>query len=201
MVRNRFVKCFFTIWIQAFFIAVLQYGLIKQCLIYDSQGKENSKNSDLVKKDMIQFPVPSRYLDAIYFEDTYGDWRSNGSHVGIDIMDKQNRPGIIPIVSATDGEITNIGWLYLGGYRIGITSFNQVYYYYAHLDSYAQGICVGTKVKAGQLIGFMGNTGEGEEGTKGKFDVHLHFGIYFFDPESGEQTINPYQFLRNLSEK
>jgi murein DD-endopeptidase MepM/ murein hydrolase activator NlpD len=46
----------------------------------------------------------------------------------------------------------------------------------------------------------MGNTGEGEEGTKGKFDVHLHFGIYIRD-ENREETVNPYPFLRDIDEK
>ena len=56
-------------------------------------------------------------------------------------------------------------------------------------------------MKAGQLLGFMGDTGYGtEEGTKGKFPVHLHMGIYLY--ENGEEiSINPYPALRYVEEQ
>ena len=104
-------------------------------------------------------------------------------------------------ISATDGIITNLGWLHLGGYRVGITSYNDIYYYYAHFDSCAPGLFVGKEVKAGEFLGFMGNTGEGEEGTKGKFPVHLHFGIYVGNQKGDETTVNPYQYLLEINEE
>ena len=117
-----------------------------------------------------------------------------------------------------------MGWLTLGGYRIGIRSENGVYYYYAHLSSYSDDLKTGDYVTAGQMLGFMGDTGYGEEGTTGKFPVHLHVGIYvnhlsarqlkiwFSTYSSGmfvldEQemknewsdiSINPYPFLKDL---
>ena len=47
-----------------------------------------------------------------------------------------NKDGVYPVISVSDGYISNIGWLELGGWRIGITSCNGIYNYYAHLDSY-----------------------------------------------------------------
>ena len=70
--------------------------------------------------------------------------------------------------------------------------------YYAHLSSYAKGIDVGDKVYAGQIIGYMGNTGYGKEGTKDKFDVHLHLGIYYKNKDNMEVSINPYYLLKRL---
>lgn len=97
--------------------------------------------------------------------------------------------------------MTNIGWLELGGWRIGITSENGIYYYYAHLDSYAP-LSVGDTVTAGQLLGFMGNTGYSKvEGTKGKFDVHLHFGIYVTDENGTELAVNPCYLLKTIENK
>ena len=61
----------------------------------------------------------------------------NAAHEGIDIMASVNQRGIYPIVSMTDGTIQNLGWLELGGYRIGILAPGGAYFYYAHLDSYA----------------------------------------------------------------
>ena len=52
-------------------------------------------------------------------------------------------------------------------------------------------------MKAGQFIGYMGNTGYGDEGTSGKFPVHLHFGIYINDG-TGESSINPFYLLKKL---
>lgn len=154
-----------------------------------------------IEKDLKKFPVPLSYISDISYEDSFGAYRSNGGHEGCDIMSVSNIPGEIPIVSAVDGTVTNKGWLYLGGYRIGITSDNGVYYYYAHLDSYAEGVDVGDVVAAGQLIGFMGDSGEGEEGTRGKFPVHLHFGIYAGINEGQERAVNPYPFLKNIENK
>lgn len=157
--------------------------------------------------DMQYFPVPVSttgldwvsYVDSWGYERTYGGERA---HEGTDVMAGQNQAGIYPVLSVCDGTVTNIGWLELGGYRIGVTSENGIYYYYAHMASYADGIKEGDTVSAGQLLGFMGNTGYSKvEGTSGKFDVHLHFGIYITGPDGGEMSINPYYFLKNLENK
>ena len=60
-------------------------------------------------------------------------------------------------------------------------------------------ICIkkGKKVKAGTLLGTMGDTGYGKEGTHGKFAVHLHFGIYR-DKKGEECSLNPYDVLLKL---
>ena len=79
-----------------------------------------------------------------------------------------------------------IGWLPLGGYRIGIRSPGGGYFYYAHLSSYAEDFSEGDKVKAGEILGFLGDTGYGEEGTRGKFPPHLHLGIYISAKENEE---------------
>ena len=53
----------------------------------------------------------------------------------------------------------------------------------------------GDIVKPGQLIGYVGSSGYGKEGTSGKFPPHLHFGFYKFDGRR-EWSFNPYRFLR-----
>ena len=73
------------------------------------------------------------------FEDSFGGARTYGgnrTHEGCDIMIQDNIRGSIPVVSVCDGTVTNLGWLELGGYRIGVTSDHEVYYYYAHLYRY-----------------------------------------------------------------
>ena len=107
-------------------------------------------------------------------------------------MSGNNEEGYFPVISMTDGVVEKKGWLELGGYRLGIRSPSGGYYYYAHLNSYADGIEEGKEIKAGSVIGTMGSTGYGEEGTSGKFDVHLHLGIYYGDDEI---SFNPYALL------
>lgn len=151
------------------------------------------------------FPVPKSHKtdEWVTYTDSWGYDREYGGkrrHEGTDIMAKINSPGIYPIIAMCDGVIESMGWLELGGYRIGIRSSSGLYYYYAHLDSYASDICVGSNVKAGQFLGFMGNTGYSKvEGTKGKFAVHLHLGMYM-DVDGSEISYNPYYILKNLSE-
>ena len=96
----------------------------------------------------------------------------------------------------TDGTVTNLGWLEKGGYRIGITSESGTYYYYAHLDSYA-GISEGEQVIAGELLGYMGDSGYGPEGTTGQFVVHLHLGIYLTE-DGALFSVNPAPILRTF---
>lgn len=158
--------------------------------------------SKAIWDDVKYFPVPEStsdsdltvsYGNSWMSERTYGGKRG---HEGTDIMADQNVRGLYPIVSMTDGIVTQKGWLEKGGYRIGIQSPGGAYFYYAHLESYAD-IEVGDEVKAGDMLGFMGDSGYGEEGTVGQFPVHLHLGIYIY-PDGNETSINPYWILRYI---
>ena len=167
--------------------------------------QEYSEMEQLIWEDVKYFPVPEfindsslsvTYVNSWMAERTYGGKRG---HEGTDIMASENERGIYPIVSMSDGIVTKKGWLEKGGYRIGITSPNGVYFYYAHLDSYAN-ISIGDKVQAGDILGYMGDSGYGPEGTIGKFDVHLHLGIYIY-PDGEETSVNPYWVLRYIENK
>lgn len=154
-----------------------------------------------IQTDIRCFPVERSYIqDTEYIDSWYGERTFGGDrkHEGTDIMALQNVPGVIPVVSMTDGVVKNKGWLKLGGWRIGIRSDQGVYYYYAHLQSYADGLEIGDPVYAGQLLGFMGDSGYGEEGTTGMFETHLHVGIYIYDSSGTEISVNPYPFLKKL---
>ena len=138
------------------------------------------------------------------FEDSFGGARTYGgnrTHEGCDIMIQDNIRGSIPVVSVCDGTVTNLGWLELGGYRIGVSSDHEVYYYYAHLYRYDEMISEGDRVKAGQILGYAGDSGYGPEGTTGQFAVHLHFGIYQKNAEGEDVALNPYPLLKNLTNK
>ena len=168
----------------------------------ESEWKSYIATTEAIWNDVTYFPVPEftskpkrtvSYVNTWMCERTYGGKRG---HEGTDLMASENVSGLYPIISMTDGVVTKKGWLEKGGYRIGIESPGGVYFYYAHLHSYAD-IEVGDKVKAGDIIGYMGDTGYGPEGTTGKFAVHLHLGIYIY-PDGKEVSINPYWILRYI---
>lgn len=133
------------------------------------------------------------YENSWMFERTYGGRRG---HEGTDVMPPENLSGHYRIVSMTDGVVEQIGWLPKGGWRIGIRSPAGGYFYYAHLDSYSRDFRIGDTVAAGTELGRMGDTGYGEAGTRGKFDVHLHLGIYIRTERTQEVSVNPYWVLR-----
>lgn len=113
--------------------------------------------------------------------DTWGDARSQGrTHEGIDIM----APRGTPVVSPTHAIVMNIGNGALGGNFVYTLNAGGDRYYFAHLDSYAPGIVPGKVLEPGDLIGYVGNTGDASSGP-----THLHFGIY-----NGPAT-NPYPRL------
>lgn len=158
-------------------------------------------------KDVKYFPVPQstsneeavvRFEDSWMYERTFGGKRG---HEGCDIMAGINQRGYYPVVSMTDGVIEKIGWLTKGGYRIGVRSPSGGYYYYAHLYKYAKEFKVGELVQAGELLGYMGDSGYGNEGTVGQFDVHLHVGIYINNEKGEEISVNPYPLLKYFEEK
>lgn len=167
--------------------------------------KECKEFLEAVEKDARYFPIPEstadRSLTVSYVDSWMAERKYKGTngHEGTDIMASHNERGVYPVVSISDGVITSLGWLEKGGYRVGITSPDGAYFYYAHLESYAD-IKQGDTVKAGSLLGFMGDSGYGEEGTVGKFPVHLHLGIYSW--HNGEEiSVNPYYVLRRLEKK
>ena len=139
----------------------------------------------------------NNWIAYVYFVG-YGQRRTYGgnrSHEGIDIMSNTGAKRDLEVIAAAQGLVEKMGWLPLGGYRIGIRSKSGLYYYYAHLDSYRAGLHVGDYVEAGDVLGIMGDTGYGKEGTRGKFPIHLHFGIYY-SSKNGEESMNPYGILR-----
>jgi len=143
-----------------------------------------------------QFPLKRGTYEP--YTNNYGasrSWSPEGetvrSHDGIDILAAK----WTPIYSVADGQVINYGWNEYGGWRLTVQVDNATAFYYAHLAGYASGITKGSQIKKGQLIGYVGNTGYGPQGTEGKFEPHLHFGIYNIG-SSPWTTVNPYDYLR-----
>ncbi|MFZ5813834.1 MAG: stalk domain-containing protein [Bacillota bacterium] len=151
-----------------------------------------TRPSHVLAKPGYVFPFPAGAAYQPYV-DTMGDsryWQGRQfPHEGTDILAARGTP----IVAVASGTVVRYGWNTLGGYRVTIQLDDHPEYrfYYAHLDRYAPGLWEGARVKTGQLLGYVGSTGEGPERTEGKFVDHLHFGIY-----GPNGAINPYSLLK-----
>ena len=157
------------------------------------RGNEFTEINGYVKSvwsDLLCFPVgkiAGKPEDNVVFENSWMQSRTFGGDHGHE---------------GTDGVVENIGWLRLGGYRIGIRSPSGAYFYYAHLAEYAKDFQIGETVSAGTFLGFMGDTGYSDvEGTTGNFAVHLHMGIYLNDKDGTEFSVNSYPMLSYLWER
>lgn len=160
---------------------------------------------EILFRDLEYFPIPASTRGETpepVFEDSWQQKRTYGGergHEGCDIMGTERERGFYPVVSISDGTVEKMGWLEQGGWRIGIRTESGIYLYYAHLYGYAPDLSEGDTVKAGRLLGYMGDTGYGkQENTVGNFAVHLHLGIYLKTDHYDELSVNPYWVLKYL---
>ncbi|MFI3141447.1 MAG: M23 family metallopeptidase [Clostridia bacterium] len=137
-------------------------------------------------------PIAEGFYYSHY--DDFGNSRSYGydrNHLGNDLLGSIGTP----IIAVEGGVVESIGWNQYGGWRIGIRSFDGLRsYYYAHLrqDSpYRAGLELGSVVKAGDVIGYMGMTGYSTtENVNGMSVCHLHFGMQLIFDESQKEGVN-----------
>jgi murein DD-endopeptidase MepM/ murein hydrolase activator NlpD len=129
------------------------------------------------------FPVQG----TCWFGDTWHAPRGGGRlHEGVDIIAPKGKL----LYAVVDGTVSKLYWDFpgaLAGNGLRIAQPDGTYFTYLHLDSFADGIEVGTKVKAGDVIGYVGNTGNSAT-------PHLHFEIH---PKGGA-AINPYPLVKKI---
>jgi murein DD-endopeptidase MepM/ murein hydrolase activator NlpD len=115
------------------------------------------------------FPVygPSSFTDT--FRAPRGDI-SSGWHHGDDIF----APLGAPVLAVASGTVFSVGWNQIGGNRLWLRDGQGNLFYYAHLSAFTPLAVNGNKVNAGDVLGFIGNTGDAE-GTP----YHLHFEIHY----------------------
>ena len=134
--------------------------------------------------------IPVEGVEAHQLEDSFDDPRGWRIHQAIDIM----APRGTPVLATGDGAIAKLFESRLGG--ITLYQFDparEFAYYYAHLERYAHGLEDGQQVKRGEVLGYVGSSGNASSEAP-----HLHFAIYKLGPRQrwwkGE-AVNPYLVL------
>lgn len=135
--------------------------------------------------------VPVRGVTPEQLGNTYEDARGSGRvHEAIDIMAARGTA----VLAVADGTVEKLFTSDRGGLTIyQFEPSGRYAYYYAHLDRYADGLDEGDALKQGEVIGYVGSTG-----NAGDDAPHLHFSIFLLGPEKRwwEGTaINPYPVL------
>ena len=141
--------------------------------------------------------IPVQGITVAQLQDTFSDARSGGRvHDAIDIM----APAGTPVLAVADGSVEKLFESKLGGTTL--YQFNPqrtLAYYYAHLQAYVPGIAEKQQLKRGQVIGYVGATGNANPDGP-----HLHFAIFELGPEQQwwkGTAINPYPRLRGDAAK
>lgn len=147
-------------------------------------------DTDLAYLQQKNLLLPVAGFNAHALRDSFNDSRSEGRvHQALDIM----APEGTPVLATTDGKL-KLHSSARGGIMIYETDAAAPYvYYYGHLQRYADGIYDGKSVGRGEVIAYVGDTGNAGPGN-----FHLHFGISRVDAPgkwSGGQPINPYPLL------
>lgn len=134
--------------------------------------------------------MPVEGVDAAKLADTFGQARGKESHEAIDIA----APKGTRVVAVADGKVVKLFDSKEGGLTVYQFDPSQTYaYYYAHLDRYAEGLKEGTELKRGDLVGYVGSSGNADPATP-----HLHFTIFELTPEKQwwkGKAVNPYPLL------
>jgi peptidoglycan LD-endopeptidase LytH len=129
-------------------------------------------------------------IKAYQLRDSFNEIHHGHRHKAIDIM----APAGTPVRAVVDGTIEKPFLSKAGGNTIYEFDEQGAYcYYYAHLERYADGLHEGMRVSQGQLIGYVGSTGDASPAAP-----HLHFAIYALGPERRwwkGTAIDPYPIL------
>lgn len=146
-----------------------------------------SAGSQIVIRGFV-FPVarPYSFIDSWGYPRMVGTEYEHG-HQGVDIMADFGTP----LYAVERGIITRVGVDVLGGTKLWLKGQSGTHYYYAHLAAYADGMVEGALVNAGDVVGYVGDTGNARGGAP-----HLHFQVH----PGGGQAVNPYGLLKVVAD-
>jgi len=154
------------------------------------RNADTARNAAVIKGRLL---MPVEGITPEQLHDTFDEQRAGGlrRHEALDIM----APRGTPVRAVDGGNVAKLFKSVAGGLTVyQFDPSETLAYYYAHLDRYAEGLQEGQRIHRGDLIGYVGSTGNASEDAP-----HLHFAIFRLGPErqwwKGD-PINPYPMLR-----
>lgn len=152
-----------------------------------------SAGADISQLRLRELMLPVQGVAAVQLTDTYTQARAAGvPHEALDIMAARGTP----VFAVEDGKVAKLFLSKPGG--ITLYQFDpagEYAYYYAHLDRYADGLAEGASLRKGQVIGYVGSTGNASPDAP-----HLHFALFKLGPERQwwrGTPLNPYLVWRD----
>ena len=150
-------------------------------------------DTDISQLRLRVLTLPVQGVMPAQLSDTYTQARAAGApHEAIDIMSARGTP----VLAVEDGKVAKLFLSKPGGITIyQFDPASQYAYYYAHLDRYAEGLTEGASLRKGQVIGYVGSTGNASPDAP-----HLHFAIFKLEPERQwwrGTPLNPYLVWRD----
>jgi len=143
-----------------------------------------------IGQSIMQMGLPLQGLKLADLHDTFNEVRNGHAHEAIDIVAARGTP----VHAVVSGTIRKLFLSKPGGNTIyEFDEVGEYCYYYAHLDRYADGLREGMRVKRGDIIAYVGSTGNADARTP-----HLHFAVFELGPKREwwkGKPINPYPNL------
>ncbi len=134
--------------------------------------------------------VPVAGVPRTAMRDMFDEARGGHRHEAIDIL----APRGTPVIATDDGVVQKLFTSVAGGLTVYEFDPDQRFcYYYAHLDGYAAGLHEGQPLRRGEILGYVGTTGNAPKDTP-----HLHFALIRLDPDRRwwkGTYVNPYPLL------
>ena len=174
-------------------------------MVAEGRARKGAEDPDASARDgarpLVRRPLPSLtprltpggYVFPVHgpssFSDTFGAGRAVvGWHHGEDIF----APIGAPVLAVARGTVFSVGWNDIGGNRLWLRDTKGNEFYYAHLSAFSPLAINGAQVEAGDVLGFVGNSGDAETTPP-----HLHFEIHPVDllALGYDGVINPYEWL------
>jgi murein DD-endopeptidase MepM/ murein hydrolase activator NlpD len=151
-------------------------------------NNEGGDESNLLASRRLLIPVDGISRKAL--RDNFAQTRGARRHEALDIMAARGTP----VFAVDDGRVAKLFHSAAGGLTIyQFDPGEQFAYYYAHLDAYAKGLVEGMVVKRGDIVGYVGSTGNAPAHAP-----HLHFTIFRLGPDRKwwkGTAVNPYPYL------
>ena len=151
-------------------------------------NNESGDEGNLLASRRLMIPVEGISRKAL--RDNFAETRGKRRHDALDIMAARGTP----VFAVDDGRVAKLFHSAAGGLTIyQFDPHEQFAYYYAHLDSYAKGLVEGMMLNRGDVVGYVGSTGNAPANAP-----HLHFTIFRLGPDRKwwkGTAVNPYPYL------